>query len=259
VTDLQRRAAFIAILALATHVAPASAQERWPYVARAEAVANPPHVMGEYVAKIVGLPLFTEQRLPSGYREYRFEVHCGMCLPVYLIRIRIPPNRRILGDAYLLWFAYDSSLVTDTSKRARGINNPPGNCDSPLRNSALRGPGGDYRWCKARLAKNLSCQRLLHCLDSLEIPNLPTTKGYAPGPPNLGFDTVRQQDRTLFVPRRDCQDLGSPSLEISALVGDEYRSAYFWCLESKAPGKPEHFRVAKAHDILWNTVAPYRD
>lgn len=250
---------FVLILALPIHVPPASAQDHWPYAARVEAVANPPHVMGEYVAQIIGLPLFTEQRLPSGYREYRFEVDCGMCLPVYLIRIRVPPDRKILGDAYLLWFGYDSSLAGDTSKRARRVNNPPENCDSPLRNSSLHGPGGNYRWCKARLATNLSWSRLLHSLDSLEILGLPMVKGYAPGPPNLGIDTVRQADRTLFIPRLDCRDIGSPSIELSALVGEEYRSAYFWCLESKAPGKPEHFRVAKAHEMLSNAVAAYRD
>lgn len=234
-------------------------RDSWLYIGRQTALKTPPDVHGEYAAEIIGLPLFTNNSLPDGYREYRFEVYCGMCLPIYLVRLRVPPGGHIMGDAYLIWFGYDSALAADTSQRARRVNNPPNNCKSPLRTSALRGPGGDYRWCTAQLSRDLSWPRLMKALDSLGIPSLPTSNGYAPDPPFVAMDTLRRADSTFIMPRRDCLDIASPSLEISALVGREYRSAYFWCLESKAPGKPEHFRVAKAHAILTNVVAAYRD
>jgi hypothetical protein len=252
--------AFGVLLVLATHASPASAQRNWPYTPRGQAVAIPPNVGGEFVASIVGLPLLTEQKLPSGYREYRFEVECGMCLPTYLIRLRLSPNGRASGEAYLLWFAHDSTLAGDTSARARGINTAPNNCAAPLRGPATgRDNRGDYTWCPARLSKNLSWPSLVKALDSLGVLNLPTANGYAPDPPNFGVDTVKWGDRLVHWPRRDCRDLGSPSLEMSALIAGEYRAASFWCLESKAPGKPEHFRVAKAYELLHGAVERYRD
>lgn len=224
---------------------------------RERRLPTPEGTRGEYLAQVFDLPLFSEQRLPPRYREYHFEVDCGMCLPSYLIRIRRHPDGHASGDAHLLWFAPDPDLIDDTTARARTINNPPNNCASPLRKPRRRGPGFDYTWCRARLSKDLNWSRLLRSLDSLGVLDLPTASGYAPDPPTVRVDTFKLQDRTVHAPRWDCNDIGGTSLDISMLVGNEYRAAYFWCLERKPPGT-EHSRVAKAYELLYAAVERYR-
>jgi hypothetical protein len=260
VTRVPSVPAFAAFLVLMAYASNASAQSDWPYLDRVQAVSAPPGVVAEFAARVIGLPLLSERTLPPGYREFRFEVECGMCLPTYLIRFRLHPSGKVSADAYLLWFGHDSTLAADTSERVRRMNTAPNNCASPLRNEASgRGPQSEYTWCPARLSKNLNWVRLLNALDSLGMLDLPTAGGYAPDPPNFGVDTVKWQDRIVYSPRRDCRDIGSPSLEMAAVIAGEYRSANFWCLESKAPGKPEHFRVAKAYELLSGAVERYQD
>lgn len=250
----------IALAAAVLCVQVAAAQGSWPYITRKEVAPVPPSVRGEIAATVIGLPLFTDNSLPSGYREYRFEVECGLCLPTYLIRLRVNPKGKIQGDAYLLWFGYDSALAADTSERVRRMNNTPNNCESLLQNSAASHPAlHRYRWCEARLSRTVTWELLLARLDLLGVLSLPRANGYAPDPPNLGIDTLVRKDRTFFVPRWDCGDMVSKSLSVSALVGAEYRSAHFWCLESRAPGKAEHIRVADAYELLSNVVESYRD
>jgi len=252
-----------AMLCIVSVAHTADAQARWPYSSRATAVPIPPHNSGEFEAKIIGLPLLTAVTLPAGYREYRFTVDCGLCLPQYVIRLMISPNGKISGNAYLIWFGYDSSAVADTNERTRRMrlmNDAPNNCASKLQKSNAVEPGfPDYRWCVARRSKSETWTSLTARLEALGILQLPTADGYAPEPPNFGVDTVRLKDRTVLAPRRDCGDIASPSLSIFALIGPEYRAADFWCLETKSLENPEHTRVARAYELLHDAIEAYRD
>lgn len=250
------RSSVVVALLMMVSVTEAVGQSNWPYTPRAESVATPPNVKGEFAATVIGLPSLTEQTLPARYREYRFEVECGLCLPTYLIQLKVHPSGRVSGAAYLLWFPFDSAAATDTSERIRRMNEPPNNCASSLKKSR-GGPQYGYRWCEARLSKGFSWDRLLRQLDSLQVFGLPTAAGYSPDPPTIQVDTIKGLNQKFLMPRRDCGDMVSKSLAISAVVGSEYRAAFFWCLESKIPGYPEHARVSRAYDLLHDVVLAY--
>jgi hypothetical protein len=232
------------------------AQNDWRYEVRSpgDSVSS---VAGEFTAEVSGLPLLRERKLLPGYREYRFEVICDLCLPHYLIRLRIDSRGKVSGDAHMLWFGLDSSEQSDTTERVRVMKMRPNNCATPLKKSALG--DDDYTWCRARVVKNLNWATLLRRLDSLRVLELPSAAGYSPDPPNLGVDTVKRADRTINWAHRDCNDIGGQSMEISALGGAEFRSAHVWCLESKAPGNPEHTRAAQAYRILYDAIVRYED
>ena len=157
----------------------------------------------------------------------------------------------------MLWFGTDSSEESDTTERIRIMKMRPNNCATPLKKSELG--DDDYTSCRARVEKNLNWATLLRHLNSLHILDLPSAAGYSPDPPSLSVDTVKRAERTIYWPHRDCNDIGGQSMEISALIGAEFRSAHVWCLESKALGNPEHTRAAQAYHILQEAIIRYED
>lgn len=232
------------------------AQNDWRYEMRSHG-DSVPSVASEFAARVIGLPVLREQKLPPGYREYRFDVYCDLCLPQYLIQLRIDPRGKVSGDAHMLWFGTDSSEENDTTERVRVMKMRPNNCATPLKKSVLG--DDDCTSCRARVVKNLNWATLLRRLNSLRIFDLPSAAGYSPDPPSLSVDTLKRGDRTIYWPHRDCNDVGGQSMEISILIGAEFRSAHVWCLESKAPGNPEHTRLAQAYHILEDAIIPYED
>ena len=243
-------------LALMIFAQTVRAQHDWRYEMRSSR-DSVPSVSSEFIAEVIGLPLLRERKLPPGYREYRFDVECDLCLPHYLIRLRIDPRGKVSGDAHMLWFGTDSSEESDTTERIRIMKMRPNNCATPLKKSALG--DDDYTSCRARVVKNLNWATLLHHLDSLRILELPSAAGYSPDPPSLSVDTVKRADRIIYWPHRDCNDIGGQSMEISALIGAEFRSAHVWCLESKALGNPEHTRAVQAYRVLEDAIIRYED
>src|SRR5260221_13082771 len=112
------------------------AQNDWRYETRSP-IDSVPSVTSEFIAEVVGLPLLRERKLTPGNREYRFDVDCDLCLPHYLIRLRIDPRGKVSGDAHMLWFGTDSSEKSDTSERIRIMKMRPNTCATPLKKSAL--------------------------------------------------------------------------------------------------------------------------
>jgi hypothetical protein len=204
----------------------------------------------EWVAELVGLPRLNQVILPVGYREYRFEVRCDLCLPTYLVLLQQQPSGRVVGDAYLQWFRPDPDSATDASTAARTVANTPDNCAGPL-HASHDSTLSEYTWCAVREKRGTDWNRLLANLDSLGIGGIPTKSGYAPDPPTFGIDTVRlNPSRPVHVARRHCGDMGGQSFLITTLRGAEHRSALFWCLESDAAPGSEHARVKEMRRLL---------
>ncbi len=235
---------------------PARAQNDWPYRLRSPG-DSARTVVAEFAAEVIGLPSLKERKLPPRYREFRFEIQCGMCLPVYLIRVRMDPRGKLSGDAYELWFAPDTSFQADTSERIRIINTAPNNCATPLNKSARRGL--DYTWCHAQVVNDLKWEVLLRRLDSLGILRLPSATGYLSDPPDTGSDTTKIGGRTLYSSRGECNDIADRRLEIALLAAAEFRSASLGCLELKPLGNTEYSRAGKAYRILRAAIVPYVD
>jgi hypothetical protein len=191
----------------------------------------------------VGLPTLEAVALPNGSREYRIALHCGACLPEYVVRLRESKGTPVTGEAYMAWFDPNDARPGDDSRNAQRIRTQPEGCVGPLR-PVLSATW----WCPVTLTNGATWGQVLHRLTELGVLSVGSPNGYAPAPPG--------SEKGNWLGASGCRDVGGEGLDISYLDGRSYRRAEFWCLDKRGPAGSEHSRVSAAYDYL-QSVLPH--
>jgi hypothetical protein len=226
---------------------------------------NGTHYYRGTLGALVDLPRLAAQRLPPGHRELRIDIGCGLCSPVYLVRISEAPRNRIAGEAFASWGGADTlaAVHADSAERRRLARIAREDreweqawCAERARRQPLpQVPTYLNVWCRLRTAPNLDWSALLARLDSVGAFAIGMDTGYVAMP--LGFvttDTISGQVRLAF--GGGCLDIGSHELSVESLVGTVYRNAMSFCLER--PRGEEATRLAELRRIALSAIPPLR-
>jgi hypothetical protein len=193
------------------------------------------------IVQYAGLPTLEALALPAGSREYRIVLHCGACLPEYVVRLRESKGTLVTGEAYMAWFDPNDARPGDTGRNSQAIRTPPAACVGPLQPVL-----GSRWWCPVPLTKGATWTQVLARLDELGVLNVGSPNGYAPGPPG--------SDKGFAEGHSGCRDIGGQGLDISSLDGRTFRHAEFWCLDKRGPAGTEHRRLGDAYNYLQSVL-----